>query len=583
MSAEQTSNSSSSRKETTRSTGGFLASESDDRFFQSLFEFIELEKRFLQSPENGPDELRYIIYRSVFNKVIAQATDYKRLLLTIKAEYDDIIQELKRRDDEVRGAQQTVAASMSCSKSLITCKRRADQLRDRISELQRETSRLQEELQRQKSSKDQSTWTPGLTVSESEDPEALDRHLQHLQVQRAALLDRKSHCVSLEVKAQLDAKLQTAESHRDQLSTESHRLKVLCRRLWFVCDCLSSWEGGEGEGQVPLEELMGSTLENIRQNRVTDDDTELFEEEQPTGADEAELLTDHLDRFIELFDLAQYEKAALLAATSPGGVLRNLHTMTMFEAVQAPPGSVPPPLLFFQALLMTVPDGVELSASLSVVGVVLALQRGASQLVVHAVTQNKISFTEHLGDILTEHAQNNPGVADLCLALATIIYEACGLDRKTALSMCKRGLICSAAEFMKHHNKLTAEDCLWVLCRSPSLSLLQLLTKHRGRGRAAILSVGGTCSTLLVDHQQWDLAFQLLDGFVSQGQGVLQDVILEDSDSSVEVWILIASLCSELKRADLSQDILSVLLDQGGTRVLSPDLEGAGLMEHVFL
>uniref|UniRef100_A0A3B4YPF8 Uncharacterized protein n=1 Tax=Seriola lalandi dorsalis TaxID=1841481 RepID=A0A3B4YPF8_SERLL len=335
----------------------------------------------------------------------------------------------------------------------------------------------------------------GLTVSESEDPEALDRHLQHLQVQRAALLDRKSHCVSLEVKAQLDAKLQTAESHRDQLSTKSHR-------------CLNISDG---------------------QN---------------------------------LFDLAQYEKAALLAATSPGGVLRNLHTMTMFEAVQAPPGSVPPPLLFFQALLMTVPDGVELSASLSVVGVVLALQRGASQLVVHAVTQNKISFTEHLGDILTEHAQNNPGVADLCLALATIIYEACGLDRKTALSMCKRGLICSAAEFMKHHNKLTAEDCLWVLCRSPSLSLLQLLTKHRGRGRAAILSVTSV-----------DLVLS----------GVLQDVILEDSDSSVEVWILIASLCSELKRADLSQDILSVLLDQGGTRVLSPDLEGAGLMEHVFL
>lgn len=68
---------------------------------------------------------------------------------------------------------------------------------------------------------------PGLTVAESEDPEALERHLRHLEAQRAALLDRKSHCVPLEVKDELDAKLQAAEHHRDRLSSENNRLKVL--------------------------------------------------------------------------------------------------------------------------------------------------------------------------------------------------------------------------------------------------------------------------------------------------------------------------------------------------------------------
>lgn len=38
-------------------------------------------------------------------------------------------------------------------------------------------------------------------------------------------------------------------------------------------------------------------------------------------------------RFIELFDSAQYEEAALLAARSPRGVLRNLDTMDMFKGV----------------------------------------------------------------------------------------------------------------------------------------------------------------------------------------------------------------------------------------------------------
>ena len=51
----------------------------------------------------------------------------------------------------------------------------------------------------------------------------------------------------------------------------------------------------------------------------------------------------------------------------------------------------------------------------------------------------------------------------------------------------------------------------------------------------------------------------------------------------MDVWTHVASLCSELSRADLSRAVLSVLLGHSGTRVLSPDLQGARLMEHVFL
>ncbi|XP_038586259.1 clathrin heavy chain linker domain-containing protein 1-like [Micropterus salmoides] len=570
-----------------RSTPDILGSGSDDgRFFQTLREFIDHEKRLLRCSEDGrPHELRYVIYRTVFSQVIARATAYKRLLLTIKAEYDDVIRALQRREDEARTAQRSLAASTSHSKSLTTCQRRAAQLRQRISVLQRETAELQEEIQRQKSSKEQTTWIPGLTVAESEDPDALDGHLKSLEDRRAALLDRKRHCVPLEVKAELDAELQAAERHRDQLSLENARLKVLFQRLRFVSDRLSSWE--DEEQPVPLEELLGSTLENVRRTGVTDDDArsidaELFEDEEPTGVSESGLLADCLDRFIELFDSAQYEEAALLAARSPRGVLRNLHTVEMFKGVKGPPGSVPPLLLFLQALLMTVPAGDELPAALSLQVVRRALRHGATRLVAHAVTHSKLTFSEALGDILSEHAQKHPGAADMCLALATVVYEACRLHRKSALSMCRRGLIHSAVDFMKHCEDLTAEDCMWVLCRSPGLSLLQLLTEPQ-RGQAAILSVGVALSTLLADPQLQDLALQLLDGLVSRGPGVLEEAILEDSSCSVDLWTDIASLCSELNRADLGRAVRSVLLDQSGTRVLSPDLEGARLMEHVFL
>lgn len=67
----------------------------------------------------------------------------------------------------------------------------------------------------------------GLTVAESEDPQALEEFLKRLEAQKAALLDRRNHCIPLEVKAQLDAKLQAAEQRRDQLSIEHKPLKVL--------------------------------------------------------------------------------------------------------------------------------------------------------------------------------------------------------------------------------------------------------------------------------------------------------------------------------------------------------------------
>ncbi|KAM4591918.1 clathrin heavy chain linker domain-containing protein 1-like [Odontesthes bonariensis] len=605
MSQSKQSSSLSPNGEERRPAPKNLLSEDDRRAFRSLYGFIEQEKKYLQCPEEGPDELRYIVYRSAFNKVIGRATAYKRLLMAIKAEYDNTIRELKRREDEVRASQRTAAASVSLKDSLMTCQKRAKVLRDRCvrpiteaahrpancfppvspsrsSALQTETAEVQEQIRRQKSWKQQSSWIPGLTVAEAEDPGALDRHLEDLEAQRAALLDRKRRCVPLEVQAELDAELVAAKRHRDRLRAQNHHLKLLYQRLKLVWDRLSGWE--EGGQQAPLEDLLGSSVEGVRQAPSSEEteedarrsDSELFEDEEPTAVDESELLEDHLSRFLELFASARFEEAALHAARSPRGVLRNLDTMQMFTGVAGPPGSVPPPLLFFRALLVTVAAGDELSAPVSLHGVRWALQQSNTQLVTHAVTQNKLTFTEELGDALTEHAQNNPTVADVCLALAAVVYQACGIDRKTALSMCRRGLIHSAAEFMKQCEDVTADDCMWVLRCSPSPQLLQLLTDP-----PAILSVGVACAALLADPQRQHLALQLLDSFASR-EG-LEDVILEDGGSSVDVWTDVASLCSGLKREDLSRTVRSVLLNQSGTGVRSPDLDGGRLMEHVFL
>ncbi|KAM4599486.1 clathrin heavy chain linker domain-containing protein 1-like [Fundulus diaphanus] len=531
--------------------------DSDRRFLQSLRRFIDEGKKYLQCPDGGASELRYIIYRSAFNKVIGQAAANQRLLLAIKAEYDDIIRELERREDEVAAERR--------------------QSLDRIPVLQNQTAEPKEETRRQKSPT-QNRLVPGLTVAQSEHPAVLVVPPEDSWTQREVLLDRKNRCGSVEVQTELDS-----EQHRD-LRAQNIQLRTRYRRLKLVCDALRRWE--QTGPPVPLEDLLGSTIQNIQSIRpesLQDEEEdscwpELSEDEEPSGVDQSRLLADHLTRFLELFRCARYEAAALQASRSPG-VLRSADTLQMFTGVQGPPGSTPPALCFFRALLVATATGSRLSGELSLRGVGCALQHGDVQLVAHAVTQNKLTFSEALGDALTEHAQRDPGVADLCLALAAVVHQACGLHQKAALSMCRRGLVHGAAELLRRQ-QVPAEDAMRVLSLSPSLRLLQLLTDAHG-GQAAILPVGGACASMLEDSEQRQVALQLLDGFLSPG--ALQDAILEDGGSSVDVWDQVASLCSDLSRADLSRAVRCVLLGQSGTGLRSSDPEGARLMEHVFL
>ncbi|XP_047459460.1 clathrin heavy chain linker domain-containing protein 1-like [Mugil cephalus] len=498
-----------------RLTPEVVMSESDGRFFQSLYEFIKHEKKYLRCPEEGPDETRYIIYRSAFNQVIGRATAYKRLLLAIKSEYDDCVRALTRREEE-----------------------------EELSVVQKETADVQQEVQRRRLSREQ-------RAQRSEDPGALGGRLKELEAQRSALVQ------TLDVRAKLEAELKKVQDLRGRLSSKNQRLRVLFKRLRSVSEGLSHWEEEQEEEQEEQTH-----------------DVDLFEDDEPRGVDQSVLLTAYLDSW----------SSSSLGRPEEGDswtVQEDMTEACLLPDV-SPPGSAPPPLLFFQAVLMSSLSGVQLPASLSLQGVLCALHHGVLQLVVHAVSQNKLTLSEALGDVLTEHAQNHPSVSDLCLALATEVYRACRLHRKAALSMCRRGLVHSAAHLISLSKDATADDCMWVLCRSPSLPLLRLLT-GRQSGRAAILPVGVACVSLLSEQQHPELALQLLDQYVSTGPGHLEQVMVEDGVSSVDTWTDVASLCSRLDRADLSRAVLSVLLQQSGTRILSPDPEGARLMEHVFL
>ncbi|KAK6293729.1 clathrin heavy chain linker domain-containing protein 1 [Coregonus clupeaformis] len=582
-----------------------IKSASDKNFLESLGEYIKREKERLMCPDEGPDEQRYIIYSSAFDKVIEYATAYKTILTAIKKEYDEFICAIKKSERDAKLAHGKLKAMVTQPTSLMYCQRRAVQLQERIAIIQRDTAELQVELNRLQESRrdkrpslhqktsDSKTLRPvgqipGLTFDESMNPVALAKHLEYLERKRANLqIKRKSQYVSVSVKADLDNTMRSTLDQRDELAVENERLQLRYKQMKFLNDSLMTWEKTGKE--VTLLEFLTSTLDNIFDLKMSDTDfpgisAVVFEEDDPSKVNESELLVDYIERFIDLFEGGEYEAAAFHAAKSPHGVLRNMETMERFKAVTVyqGQGELPPLLLFFQALMISVHAGKQLPGeTLSVEGVRCAMQHNYVELVTHWVTQKRLTYSEALGDVICEHGDRKPRMADTCLALAHIVYKACGMLRKAALSMCKRGMTSSTMEFIYQSKGFTADDCLFVLKGCPSLALLQALTQEY-QGQPAVLSLGFACHALLNSDLE-DLALQMVEKTHSSGQGTLEKVILDDTGCSAENWGEIAGRCGQKNKPLLAQEILSILLSQSGAMRLSPGIESSRLMQHVFM
>ncbi|KAL0964530.1 hypothetical protein UPYG_G00325220 [Umbra pygmaea] len=585
-----------------------IKSASDNTFIKCLNEYIKLEKKHLMCPDEGPDEQRYVLYSSAFVKVIEYSTAYKRVLTAIKKEYDEFICAIKKCDCDAKLAHAKRTAMLTRPTSLMYCQRRAVQLQERIAIIRRDTAKLQAELKRlqektpslhQKTSNSKTLqpvgqipdfFSSGLTFNESMNPAALEKYLEYLEQKRANLqIKMNSQYVSVSVKADLDGKMQSVLDQSNELSVENERLQLRYKQLKFLNDSLITWEKNRSE--VTLLDFLASKLENISDLKsfflLSNTDfpgiSTVLEDDDPSKVNEAKRMVDYIERFNDLFEGGDYEAAAFHAAESPHGILRNIDTMERFKAVTVSwaQGKLPPLLLFFQALMISVHAGKQLPGeTLSVEGVRCAMQHNFIELVTHWITQKRLTYSEALGDVICEHGDMKLWMADTCLTLAHIVYKACGVLRKAALSMCKRGMTSSAIEFIYQNKGFTPNDCVFVLRGCPSLTLLQSLTEEY-QGQPALLSLGFACQALLNSDME-DLAIQMVEQIHSSGPGTLEKVILSDTECSAENWGEIARSCGQRNRPVLAQEIFSIL-SQIESEPLSPDTESARLMEHVFM
>uniref|UniRef100_A0A4W4EBL7 Clathrin heavy chain linker domain-containing protein 1 n=1 Tax=Electrophorus electricus TaxID=8005 RepID=A0A4W4EBL7_ELEEL len=559
-----------------------ITSARDRDFLKSLYEFIAGEKESLCCPDEGSDEQRHTVYSAAFDKVIDYATSYKTILTAIKKEYDCLIASIKNNDRKVKVARGKLKTMMAQPTSLMYCRRRSVQL---IAIIQKDTAEVQAKLKRLQEfrkkeppptpepsdgqAQDLAARIPGLTFCEMLNPEALAKHLGFLEQKQADLLNKKKNqYVPVQVKADLEIKMRAYLNKKDELALENDKLQLCFKQLTFLNEAISSWE--KSTSHPPLFEFLSYELELIHSSPGRS---------KPASSRTKYSWVFSNHRFMHMFEAGDYEAAAFHAARSPHGVLRNTETMERFKSVTVNDGGLPPLLLYFQALMISAQPGKQLlGETLCLEGVHCALQHGYIDLITFWVTQHRLTYSEELGDVLCSHGDKDPRIADTCLALAHIIYTTCGVLRKTALCMCKRGLTIGALEFI-YQNNFTLDDTMFVLKGCPSLTLLQGLTQKYG-SKPALLSVGYVCHSLLSSYLE-DLAFQLLEKIIADGPGSLEKAILDDMMCGTESWSEIAARCEQMNRPHLAQEIISTLLSQAGAVCLSPG--SAKLMEHVFM
>lgn len=80
---------------------------------------------------------------------------------------------------------------------------------------------------------------------------------------------------------------------------------------------------------------------------------------------------------------------------------------------------------------------------------------GRSWTLLSSCYAHRLTYSEELGDLICSHGHDDLRVVDTCLALAQIVYSACGVLRKAVLSMCKRGLTGAALEFIYYNKEFT--------------------------------------------------------------------------------------------------------------------------------
>ncbi|XP_072491645.1 clathrin heavy chain linker domain-containing protein 1 isoform X3 [Notamacropus eugenii] len=420
---------------------------------------------------------------------------------------------------------------------------------------------------------------PGMTLADSVNLDSLNKYLARLEEKYREI---KHHVMIKYIphvrKTDLDEEKIRALQRRDIAEALNNELRFRHRKTEMVLSAFSTWI--KSDMSISFQDFI---IQINKTQRLLQGDQNLVEElleEDPNKAKEAEVLLDYIERFNELFVNGEYESAAVFAVNSPRGILRNVGTMKKFKDVGKIKGKTLPLLLFFEALFTTSRAAKKsVNAHLTLEGIKCGLSENRLDLIIHWVTQQRITFSERAGDVICQYGEQNPCNKSKCLALAQIIYHECGLHKKAVLCLCKQGQIYGAMEYIRQFKEFSYDDLMNIITICPQVELIKCLTSE-WKGKPPFLSY-----CLIVLHffsiGMKKAGISLLQELDINGKEATEQLMTTDPFCSLADWQELADVCVQNGFCKLSSDIISILTSQEGVSEIPPDGE-FNVMEHVF-
>ncbi|KAF3826769.1 hypothetical protein GH733_009294 [Mirounga leonina] len=508
---------------------------------ESMQRYIITETERVGCTEEGPADEYYIIYRNVFDKVIEYVTAYKSILTSIKKEYDAFIETMKEGQRTafcLHGKLKALAAEPT---ALVYHRKRTIQLETKKRVIENNSSKIQLQIDKMKQlraeydakevryhtfSKDPSKPIPGMTLQESVNLVALTKYLKHLEDKYAEIKQAMlKKYVPVQRRAELDEEMIVTLKRRDLAENLNKELQFRHQRLQIISNALTSW----------VKSDMSSSFED----------------------------------FVE-----QIQKTKSLPANSPRRILQNIGTVNKFKGKH-----------FSLNLMYTIFSTSHacrhpIDAELTLEGIKCGLSEKRLDLVINWVTQERLTFSEELGDVICDYGEQDTYNKAKCLALAQMIYSDCGLHKKALLCLCKQGQIHGAMEYIQQFKDFTYDDLMQLIKLCPHTELIQCLTRE-WNGKPPSLSFGLAILHLFsVDMKK--VGIKLLQEISKGGKGIVEHLMINDPFSSLENWQEMANICLQNGFDKLSHDIMSILRSQAGVTEISEKDDTVNLMEHVF-
>ncbi|XP_070576563.1 clathrin heavy chain linker domain-containing protein 1-like [Ptychodera flava] len=566
-----------------------ISTETDKQFLQRVDDFIDAELTRLGCPDKGPDERRYTVHKDAFDQVIEQVSAYKPLLTKIKAEYEECIEAIERGQKEAFYLSGKVKAMTSVQTTLSNYRKRGDELEEKINSVIIDNERVEAELEQirelrrsrnqedsergkdtplKKFRKRENKQLPGLTVAESTNIDALNALLSRYEQQVKELkLNKKTKFVPKEKKQALKEQLDGKISVRDKVAEKNEQYKKKNVRLKIAVDTVRAHNKRDKSYQLSLVDSL-----NLAQSRSTSKMSltsqansmqSSFEDDDPTKEREAEAMLEYIDKFNELFEEGFYAEAAMHAANSPKGILRNPGTLMRFKGLPIVAGQPSPLLLYCEALMSSVTAvNIKPTADVSWECVDCALNEDRLDLVMHWVAQDRLTYSLELGHLLSDYSRNkDPTTSDQCLALAQTVYGKLEEHRLVVLCMLRQRRYHSLIEYTQKKAHFSEDDYLALLEESPTLELAILLAKPNESGDS-IISTEEAVATLIRCGRD-DVALLTLQEIHAEYPsgsdfGSLKQLVFKEN-SSLDTWKEIISSCQENGYFDIGVELLAAV------------------------